>query len=533
MKTLRDPANHAYTGPMAQTRHDGPDPREFFRLLWRRKALILVCLIVLPLAAYAYSERLTKTYQAATTVSVQGTASEVSLVVGDTPSTGSANVAQVAALVGTDAVADQASRLLGEPRGSLRGAASGEADTDTGFITITSTAGSGERASEVANSFARALKITRGRAGIARIDNAIGKVQQELDKLAPDDIQSTQLSEQLQTLRTLRAAQSENLQVVQPAPVPTAALSPNPKRNAILAFVLALLVAAGAVALAERLDRRLHDSRDLERLTGTPLLAQVPASAFPGAAPDPQLPIVFQTLRDSLTYFNVDQRLSSLLVVSPLQGEGKTSVATNLGVAFARAGKQVILVDADLRSPQVATRMGTPALPGLSEVISGNSDIEEALTEIEPFGSYLRVLPGGSVPPNPSEMLGSARMSTILAELSEMSDLVIIDSAPVLVVSDAFPLFDQVAGIVGVSRLEQTPREAVTRAIDVVSSAGGRVLGMVATGAKQAGDGYGYGYGYGEAAKPAADPYMLAAPGGAPGTGQPVKRKVRQLFRSD
>ena len=125
MKTLRDPGNPAYTGPMAESHHEGPDPREFFRLLWRRKALILICLIVLPLAAYAYSQRLTKTYEASTLVSVQGTASETSLVVGDTPTTGAANTAQVAALVSTDAVADQASRLLGEPRGSLRGAATG------------------------------------------------------------------------------------------------------------------------------------------------------------------------------------------------------------------------------------------------------------------------------------------------------------------------------------------------------------------------------------------------------------------------
>jgi Mrp family chromosome partitioning ATPase len=180
----------------------------------------------------------------------------------------------------------------------------------------------------------------------------------------------------------------------------------------------------------------------------------------------------------------------------------------------------------------VATRMGTPPVPGLSEVISGSSEIQDALSEIEPFGSYLRVLPGGSIPPNPSEMLGSARMSTILAELSEMSDLVLIDTAPVLVVSDAFPLFDQVAGIVGVSRLEQTPREAISRAIEVASSAGGRVLGMVATGAKQPGDGYGYGYAYGEAPSAAADPHYLAASGGGQTTGQPVTRRVRQFFRS-
>ena len=237
---------------------------------------------------------------------------------------------------------------------------------------------------------------------------------------------------------------------------------------------------------------------------------------------------MFQTLRDSLTYFNVDQRLASLLVISPLKGDGKTSVATNLAVAFARAGKQVILVDADLRSPQVAPRMGTPQIRASARSRRA-PPVHDALFEIEPFGSYLRVLPGGSIPPNPSEMLGSARMSTILAELSEMSDLVLIDS-PVLVVSDAFPMFDQVAGIVGVSRLEQTPREAITRAIEVASSAGGRVLGMVATGAKLQGD-YGYGYGYGETPQPAADPHFLAASGGQAG-GPPVARKVRQFFRS-
>ena len=272
---------------------------------------------------------------------------------------------------------------------------------------------------------------------------------------------------------------------------------------------MALLIGAGAVALAERLDRRLHDPRDLERLTGTPLLAQVPGSAFPGAAPDPQLPIVFQTLRDSLTYFNLDVPLTSLLVMSPIKGDGKTSVATNLAVAYARAGKRVILLDADLRSPQVAARMGGESTPGLSEVLTGGAQTEEALQEIEPFGSYLRILAGGSLPPNPSEMLGSARMTSVLAELADLCDLVLIDTAPLLVVSDAFPLLDQVAGIVGVARLEQTSRDAIERAIEVSDKAGGRVLGMVATGGKP-GESYGYGFSYGKAYGQAPGPEVRA-----------------------
>ena len=532
MKTEKNVQYPTYTGPVGPEEQTDTDPRDFFRVLWRRKWLILLCVTLIPVAAYFYSDRLTKTYEASTIVTVQDTATDSGLIIGQELPTGSANTAKIAALVGTSGVADETSRLMGEPKGSVRGAIRATDDEDTQFITITATAGEAARAAEIANTTAQALRVTRRKAGENRVDSSIANVEKELAKLPPgEELQRSQLSERLQGLRALRAAQSENTQVVEPARVPVGAISPNPKRNAILAFVVALLLAAGAVALAERLDRRLHDSRDLEKLTHTPLLAQIPVSAFPGAAPDPQLPIVFQTLRDSLTYFNVDQRLASLLVISPLKGDGKTSVSTNLAVAFARAGKQVILVDADLRSPQVADRMGTPAIPGLSELISGNSEIHESLVEIEPFGSYLRVLPGGTVPPNPSEMLGSARMSTILAELSEMSDLVVIDTAPVLVVSDAFPLFEQVAGIVSVSRLEQTPREAITRATEVATSAGGRVLGTVATGAKQPGEGYGYGYMYGEVPS-AADPHFLAASGGGQTTGKPVARRVRQFFRS-
>ena len=529
MKALGSAQTSTYTGPMDSEQRKDTDPRDFFRLLWRRKWIILLCITLIPLAVYVYSDRLTKSFQSSTIIQVQSTATDAGLFLEEALPSTAANTAKIAALVGTSGVADQAARILGEPEGSLRGSLQATDNEDTGFITITATAGSGERAADIANAVARALRVTREKAGVRKVDASIANVEKELGQLPPnEELQRSQLSERLQGLRALRAAQSENTQVVEPAAVPSAPISPNPRRNAILAFIVSLLIAAGAVALAERLDRRLHDSRDLERLTGTPLLAQVPSSAFPGSAPDPQLPVVFQTLRDSLTYFNVDQRLASLLVISPLKGDGKTSVATNLAVAFARAGKQVVLVDADLRSPAVAPRMGTPQVPGLSEVISESTAVQDALVDIEPFGSYLRVLPGGSIPPNPSEMLGSARMSTILAELSEMSDLVLIDSAPVLVVSDAFPLFDQVAGIVGVSRLEQTPREAISRAIEVAASAGGRVLGMVATGAKLQGD-YGYGYGYGETPQPAADPHFLAASGGQ-STGP--ARKVRQFFRS-
>src|SRR5215211_3099243 len=146
MKTHREPGNHAYTGPMAETSHEGPDPREFFRLLWRRKLLILLCLTLIPGGVYAYSQRLTKSYETNTIIQVQGTATDGGLYLGQSVTTGTANTAKVAALVSTNAVADAASRQLGEPRGSLRGTATAADDEKTGFITITAIAPSGERA---------------------------------------------------------------------------------------------------------------------------------------------------------------------------------------------------------------------------------------------------------------------------------------------------------------------------------------------------------------------------------------------------
>ena len=133
------------------------------------------------------------------------------------------------------------------------------------------------------------------------------------------------------------------------------------------------------VALVDRLDRKLHDPDDLEKLTGSPLLVHIPPSAFPGSPPDPGVPLAFQMLRDSLVYFNVDRPLDSLIVVSSLKGEGKTTVAANLAIAYARTGKRIIAMDADLRSPELALRLGLESTPGLSTVLAGDATLEEAV----------------------------------------------------------------------------------------------------------------------------------------------------------
>jgi polysaccharide biosynthesis transport protein len=523
--------------------HGGPpsrsDPREFFQLLLRRKWILLACVILIPLATYLVSTRLPKTYEASAVLQLQSVGSGQSLPgVGDL-SGGSGDTQtndQVAALIATNGVADQAARVLHEPVGSLRGDVTAQADQDTGFITITAQASTPKRAAKIANAFAEAVRVTRAQQGLARVNDAIATTQAQLKKQGKNATNST-LVQQLQGLIAARDALGQNAQVIQPATPPSSAASPDPLKNALFAFVFALLFAAALVALVDRLDRRLHDPDDLEKLTGSPLLVHIPPSAFPGSPPDPGVPVAFQMLRDSLVYFNAELPLDSLIVVSSLKGEGKTTVAANLAIAYARTGKRIIAMDADLRSPELALRLGLESTPGLSTVLVGNATLEEAFREVEPFGDKLRVLPGGPPPPNPSELLGSARMAQLFDELVADSDLVIVDTPPLLVVSDSFGLVERASGAIGVARLDETPKDAVRRMADVVATVHTRLLGAVATGALPvAGYGYGYGYGYGST-PPSAEP-LAAADVSGNGHATPAPQEQRssgrlaRLFRS-
>lgn len=485
-------------GALNVAEHDPSNPREIFRLLWRRRKLLLACIVLIPILTYLYSNQLTKSYQASTVLQIQSVG-DASDVVTDSASGGGGNINAVARLASTSGVADEAARILGYPDGSLRGSITAVADQDTGFMTLTAVSDSGEGAAKVADAAARALNSTREKRGVERANSAIAGVVKDFRKLSrgPDDAtERQQLSDKLQRLRTLRAAQGSNAQIIEPAAAPAAPVSPNPRRNAILAFVLAVLLGVGLVILVDRMDRRLRDAEEVEKLVGVPLLAVISNEAFPGGRPTKRSALAFQTLRDSLTYFNVDEALTIIAVTSPLKGEGKTTVATNLAVSLARANKNVILVDADLRRPQVAQRMGATDDRGLSSVLLG-ANLEDTLQQVPPFGSRLQILPAGPKPPNPSELIGSRRMSALLGELADRADVVVIDTTPLLVVSDAFPLLEQVSGTVGIARLDQTPREAVQRMVEITTTAGGRVFGMVATGAKGGSlRNYDYGYGY-------------------------------------
>ena len=180
----------------------------------------------------------------------------------------------------------------------------------------------------------------------------------------------------------------------------------------------------------------------------------------------------------------------------------------------------MILVDCDLRHPEVGVRLGMKRSAGVSEVITGQAELGAALVDVvvgEGGGGRLRVLPAGTRPPNPARLLGSERMAAILDELAAKSEIVIVDTPPILNVSDALPLLDRVSGIVVVAQVGATGRDALLRMRQVLETAHGSILGAVATGSRDAGL-YGYGTDYyaAEPERPSPSPRSWSLPGRPP-----------------
>jgi capsular exopolysaccharide synthesis family protein len=485
------------------------DFRAYLRALWRWKWLLLAFLIVIPLISYVLEARKTKEYQSSTLVRPQAVSVDLSQFGGQ--SLGPQNIDALARLIKTTAVASAAAKHLKNPppnSASLLGEISVVSDNDTGFLTITATDPNPQRASDVANAFAKGIAGNQVDQANAQIDSTMNRIRGQLSKLSQGDPSRTPLSQQLQQLQTLRGSSNPSSAIIEKASPSGAPVNHNTRRALELGLVIAILLGIGAVAIAENSDRRVRSPDDLEDMTGLPLLSAIPASAFdPAEDEDLRDEEAFQMLRGALMYFNVDQRLRSVVVTSPGQEDGKTTVSVRLAQSAARAGRNVILVDADLRRPQIGPRLHLNSAGGLGPVLSGEADLWDSLVEIPVSAEgdsqitaqgSLRILPAGPAAPNPSELLSSEQMERVLDELESRCDLVIVDSAAALAVSDALPLLRWTTGVIMIARLNRSTRAGIRRLQKIIASASGNLLGVVATGAPSRGgyDGYGYGYGY-------------------------------------
>ena len=231
---------------------------------------------------------------------------------------------------------------------------------------------------------------------------------------------------------------------------------------------------------------------------GTDETMQYGAKLITVAKPQNPVSEQFRTVKTNIDFTSVDHQIKALAFTSANISEGKSTVTVNVAVTMAQAGKKVLLIDADLHRPTLHQTFDLPNRVGLTTILTSHSnEVDMANIVKEDIIPNLSVMPAGPIPPNPAQLLGSNRMRAFLNMVKEHYDLVILDLAPVLEVSDTQILAGEMDGVVLVVRQGIAQKAAVERAIEMLNLTKTHVLGYVMNDVRTGPDGYGYGYGYG------------------------------------
>ena len=301
---------------------------------------------------------------------------------------------------------------------------------------------------------------------------------------------------------------SSNIHIVDPALIPSQPTRPRKKLNIMLAAVVGLLGGVSLAFLREHMDNTIKSPSEVERLTGLPLLAVVPkytklketgnkkplpmlaqgedevdlhaAYVVTHERPSSHVAEAFRALRTSLLLSQVDSPPQVILVTSALSGEGKTTATLNLGVTLAQLGDRTLVLDGDLRKPALAQglRGSQDQDAGLTSYLTGRCSLRQAAFS-HPFISNLDVMPTGPIPPNPAEILSSQRLREAIGSLRKDYKFIVVDSSPVLSVTDAVILSVLVDRVLLVVRSDETEKAPLLRARDLLASVRCPLLGII------------------------------------------------------
>lgn len=275
--------------------------------------------------------------------------------------------------------------------------------------------------------------------------------------------------------------------IIDQAVAPATPSAPRPAMNLALGGLLGLLLGFGQAVLRTVLDTRVRTVVDVAEVTDAPVLAAIehhePAhvanrAATAGGGVQWASAEAYRKLRTSIGFVGLGgERRSSMVITSSVDSEGKTETSTNLARVLALAGERVLLIDADLRRPALGDRLRIDSELGLSDVLTGRGSLQDLIIDVAP--GALSVLPAGTVPPNPSELLGSESMQHLLATVERQYDYVLLDAPPLLPVTDAVILAAQTGGAVVVSRSGVVRRQQLATALKALESADVTLLGVV------------------------------------------------------
>jgi len=325
--------------------------------------------------------------------------------------------------------------------------------------------------------------------------------------------------EKLQEIRLAEESEVGFAEVIQSAGIPRTPIGPDSTKNLVLALLFGLGLGTGIVVLWTKMDTRIHEPDDLKQ-KGYSVAGVIPSmqefidNQFGGADTveidgmdvDTELVMLtspmsapaeaYRRLRTTLRFARPDDALQTVVITSPDKGEGKTTTSTNLALALASAGKETLLIDADLRNPRLHDLFGRSREPGLSHLLfDETTDTSDLATGID----HLSLLTAGASVPNPAELLGSQRMRSLLQDLQERYDVLLIDTPPVLLFSDGLALASHCDGTLLVAAADTTDGRAVDHAADQLGDVDAALLGCVLNRYTSGSSLYGYGYNYGYA----------------------------------
>ena len=316
--------------------------------------------------------------------------------------------------------------------------------------------------------------------------------------------QQTRFREKLDELEVDTSVNAGGAEVVSRADLPSSPFKPKPLRNGVLGGIIGLLAGIGLASLVEALDESIKTRDELAAATDLPVLGAIPSFDDALVVVEEGSPAAeaFRSLRTSVQLLGVQRPLTVIQFTSPSAGEGKSTTVANLAVVLVALGLRVVIADFDLRRRRIHEIFGVSNEVGYTSLFVGNTDLEAALQAV-PAHDGLFCLPAGPLAPNPSELLASRRTATILYELQNRFDMVLIDCAPVLPVTDAIVVAPWAEATILVARGAQTTRRQMGAAIDQLRQVQAPLKGSVLNDAASETS---YGYAYGEAANLTTDP---------------------------
>lgn len=501
--------------------------QRYVELLRKHRRIAIVAVLVVPAAAFAYSNLQTAAYQASSEVllsrqnlaaNLTGLQDPNAYQQSDRPVQTQADLARVPEVVQRTL---RAAKIAGLTSSAFLSSSSVTPKVNSDLLEFTVTNHDPIAATRLSSEYARQFTRYRLALDTTPVSRARAQLQANIRQLKRDGETGTALYNSLrdkeQELATFEALQTSNAYVVTTAEG-AVQVSPRPKRALLLGAGFGVLLALALVAIAHALDTRVSTVSELENKLGLPLLAAIPAPPhdYKGAlimrvAPADPRADAYRLLRANLDFVNRERGARVIMATSALEGEGKSTTIANLALSYALEGKRVIVVDLDLHRPAVAGLLDAPARPGVVELVVRNADLSQVLHQITLPGSgmlSLGVVPAGGgaedIPlrtevgerwtpatttptrRKPSmaigEVIASDRLRAFIQELRQRADLILVDAPPLLVTSDAITLGSIVDAIVLVAEIDRLRLETLDDVTRALSMCAAPTVGWVASG---------------------------------------------------